>query len=102
MSEPPEKVTPGVALPDPYDERQPRDPDWFKRAVFYEVLVRSFFDSDADGLGDLPALGMDWTDTFSVHDLLTGASWLWGARNYVRLDPFHEPAHVLEVRRSAP
>jgi starch synthase (maltosyl-transferring) len=51
---------------------------------------------------DLPALGMDWTDTFSVHDLLTGQSWLWGARNYVRLDPFHEPAHVLEVRRNAP
>jgi starch synthase (maltosyl-transferring) len=51
---------------------------------------------------DLPALGMDWGETFSVHDLLTGASWLWGARSYVRLDPFVEPAHVLAVRRSAP
>src|SRR4051812_9593418 len=51
---------------------------------------------------DLPALGMDWNDTFSVHDLLTGASWLWAARNYLRLDPFLEPAHVLVVRRSAP
>jgi maltose alpha-D-glucosyltransferase/alpha-amylase len=32
------------------------DPLWFKRAVFYEVLVRSFSDSNADGVGDLPGL----------------------------------------------
>jgi maltose alpha-D-glucosyltransferase/alpha-amylase len=31
-------------------------PDWFKRAVFYEVLVRSFRDSDGDGVGDLEGL----------------------------------------------
>lgn len=33
-----------------------RDPDWFKRAVFYEVLVRSFHDSNGDGVGDLKGL----------------------------------------------
>jgi len=33
-----------------------RDPDWFKRAVFYEVLVRSFADSNGDGTGDLRGL----------------------------------------------
>jgi maltose alpha-D-glucosyltransferase / alpha-amylase len=33
-----------------------RDPDWFKRAVFYEVLVRSFHDSNNDGIGDLKGL----------------------------------------------
>jgi maltose alpha-D-glucosyltransferase/alpha-amylase len=33
-----------------------RDPDWFKRAVFYEVLVRSFQDSNGDGTGDLKGL----------------------------------------------
>ncbi len=33
-----------------------RDPDWFKRAVFYEVLVRSFQDSNGDGIGDLKGL----------------------------------------------
>ena len=27
-------------------------PDWYKMAVFYEVLVRSFRDSNADGTGD--------------------------------------------------
>jgi len=32
------------------------DPEWFKRAVFYEVLVRSFNDSNADGVGDLRGL----------------------------------------------
>ncbi len=48
---------------------------------------------------DLPALGMDWHDSFVVHDELTGESWSWGQRNYVRLDPAHEPAHVLSVRR---
>ncbi|MBA3290329.1 MAG: hypothetical protein H0U17_02415, partial [Actinobacteria bacterium] len=29
-----------------------RDPQWYKTAVFYEVYVRSFFDSNADGFGD--------------------------------------------------
>ncbi|KAA0942731.1 alpha-amylase family glycosyl hydrolase, partial [Streptomyces apricus] len=33
-----------------------RDPEWFKRAVFYEVLVRSFQDSNGDGIGDLKGL----------------------------------------------
>src|SRR5829696_1047882 len=30
--------------------------EWFKRAVFYEVLVRAFADSDDDGTGDLRGL----------------------------------------------
>lgn len=29
---------------------------WFKDAVFYEVYVRGFFDSDADGIGDFRGL----------------------------------------------
>jgi len=33
-----------------------RDPEWFKRAVFYEVLVRSFHDANNDGTGDLKGL----------------------------------------------
>jgi maltose alpha-D-glucosyltransferase/alpha-amylase len=32
------------------------DPDWYKRAVFYEVLVRAFKDSNGDGTGDLRGL----------------------------------------------
>jgi maltose alpha-D-glucosyltransferase/alpha-amylase len=32
------------------------DAHWYKDAVFYEVYVRGFFDSNADGRGDLPGL----------------------------------------------
>ena len=35
---------------------EPRDPLWFKRAVFYEVLIRGFADSDGDGTGDIKGL----------------------------------------------
>jgi len=47
---------------------------------------------------DLPALGMAWGDSFVVHDEITGADWGWSQHNYVRLDPAHEPAHILSVR----
>ncbi len=33
-----------------------RDPLWFKRAVFYEVLLRGFSDSSGSGTGDLQGL----------------------------------------------
>ncbi len=33
-----------------------RDPSWHKSATFYEVSVRSFYDSNADGIGDLPGI----------------------------------------------
>jgi maltose alpha-D-glucosyltransferase/alpha-amylase len=32
------------------------DPLWFKDAVFYEVYVRGFYDSNADGVGDFRGL----------------------------------------------
>jgi starch synthase (maltosyl-transferring) len=37
---------------------------------------------------------------FQVHDLLSGARFLWtGRRNYVALDPQRAPAHVFRLRR---
>jgi starch synthase (maltosyl-transferring) len=48
---------------------------------------------------DMPSLGMDWNDRFTVQDELTGESWTWGEHNYVRLDPHHQPAHIFTVRR---
>ncbi|HUR51553.1 MAG TPA: maltose alpha-D-glucosyltransferase [Mycobacteriales bacterium] len=33
-----------------------RQPAWYQGAVFYELLVRSFQDSDGDGIGDLTGL----------------------------------------------
>ena len=45
-------------VPDTFEDTpaKDRDPEWFKRAVFYEVLVRSFQDSNGDGVGDLKGL----------------------------------------------
>ncbi len=37
-------------------EAAPADPHWYKRAVFYEVLVRAFRDHDGNGTGDLIGL----------------------------------------------
>ncbi len=48
---------------------------------------------------DLAALGIDDDARFEVDDLVTGASWEWGASDYVRLDAFTRPVHVLHVRR---
>jgi starch synthase (maltosyl-transferring) len=50
---------------------------------------------------DMAALGFEPGETFEVHDELTGATWTWGEHNYVRLDPFNEPAHVFAVRRTS-
>jgi starch synthase (maltosyl-transferring) len=54
---------------------------------------------------NLGALGLDQQDLgedglFWVDDLITGESWRWGEHNYVRLDAYREPAHVLHIRRS--
>ena len=32
------------------------DPLWYKSAIFYELPVRSFSDSNGDGIGDLPGV----------------------------------------------
>ncbi|MER7504135.1 maltose alpha-D-glucosyltransferase [Nonomuraea pusilla] len=43
-------------IPNTFDEEKPRDPYWYKRAVFYEVLIRGFADSNGDGTGDIRGL----------------------------------------------
>ena len=48
---------------------------------------------------DMPSLGLDWDDTFSVRDELTGAAYEWGQRPFVQLDPYTQPAHILTVTR---
>jgi starch synthase (maltosyl-transferring) len=48
---------------------------------------------------DLRALGLDPEERFVVSDAFTGSSWVWRTDNYVRLDPFAEPAHILTVHR---
>jgi starch synthase (maltosyl-transferring) len=48
---------------------------------------------------NMPALGMEWYDGFVVEDLLGGGTFHWQEHNFVRLDPYFQPAHVLHVRR---
>src|SRR5664280_1444367 len=31
-------------------------PDWLEKAVFYEIYPQSFYDSNGDGIGDLPGI----------------------------------------------
>ncbi|MFF7446407.1 MULTISPECIES: maltotransferase domain-containing protein [unclassified Streptomyces] len=50
---------------------------------------------------DMPQLGLDGNTSLSVHDELTGDSYRWGDRNYVRLEPGRAPAHVFHVQPSA-
>jgi starch synthase (maltosyl-transferring) len=47
---------------------------------------------------DMAALGLEWHDSFIAHDEITGEDWSWHQHNYVRLDPGHEPAHIISVR----
>jgi len=48
-------------------------PDWYRDAVIYELHVRSFSDSDEDGIGDFRGLisKLDY-----LHDLGVNAIWL--------------------------
>lgn len=49
---------------------------------------------------DLDAIGIQTQRQFQMHDLITGARYLWhGARNYISLDPHRSPAHIFHVRR---
>jgi starch synthase (maltosyl-transferring) len=44
---------------------------------------------------DLPALGMNWSDRFDVHDEVSGEIYRWGAVNFVQLQPWRAVAHIL-------
>ena len=47
---------------------------------------------------DTTLWGVEPGAPFEVEDLVTGAVWTWTDRNYVRLDAFAEPVHILKVR----
>jgi starch synthase (maltosyl-transferring) len=76
---------------------------WSKRYGDNTVLVVCSLDPHTVQWGntrlDLPALGFDWHERFSVRDEITGSTYHWGEHNTVRLDPHHEPAHVFTVHR---
>jgi maltose alpha-D-glucosyltransferase/alpha-amylase len=47
------------------------DPLWYKDAIFYELRVRSFYDSNGDGVGDFPGLTakLDYLHSLGVNTL---------------------------------
>lgn len=47
---------------------------------------------------DTTVWGIAPGDEYEVEDLLTGAVWTWNDHNYVRLDAFVEPVHILHVK----
>src|SRR5690606_17404732 len=44
------------------------EPQWYKRAVIYELPVKSFSDANADGIGDFPGLldRLDYVEALGV------------------------------------
>jgi glycosidase len=90
---------------------------WWSDRVFYEVFVRSFADSDGDGVGDLPGLvahldDLNDGDPVTTTDLGVGALWLmpifpaasyhgYDATDYRSVDPLYGTTHDVEVLTSA-
>jgi starch synthase (maltosyl-transferring) len=46
---------------------------------------------------DVRQLGLEPGVPFEVTELITGQRWTWGESNFVRLDAFTEPVHVLSI-----
>ncbi|NED59341.1 alpha-1,4-glucan--maltose-1-phosphate maltosyltransferase, partial [Streptomyces sp. SID10244] len=46
---------------------------------------------------DLPALGYDWQDRFTVLDEVSGHEFHWGQANYIQLEPWRAVAHILAL-----
>jgi maltose alpha-D-glucosyltransferase/alpha-amylase len=57
----------------PRDSSLDEDPSWYKNAVIYEVHVRSFYDGNADGVGDFQGI-LEKLDY--IEDLGATAIWL--------------------------
>ncbi|MGW8483911.1 maltotransferase domain-containing protein [Microbacterium sp. NPDC055903] len=48
---------------------------------------------------DTRVWGVEPGDLFDVEDLMTGQVWTWADHDYVRLDAFTHPVHILAVRK---
>lgn len=70
------------------------DPLWFKDAVFYEVPVRSFFDSNGDGFGDFRGLTqkLDY-----IRDLGVDCIWVQPMYPSPLLDDGYDISSFLEI-----
>jgi glycosidase len=91
-----------TATPDPHIQGTNGYP-WWNDAVFYEIFVRSFYDSDGDGIGDLNGIikKLDYLndgDPVTTDDLGVTGIWLmpimvspsyhgYDVVNYYQIDP---------------
>ena len=56
------------------------DPVWYKDAVFYQLHVKTFCDSDGDGVGDFKGLAAKLGATLSVSRPIVDAGWMPSSR----------------------
>ena len=49
---------------------------------------------------DTRVWGVEPGEPYEVEDLITGARWTWSDHNFVRLDAFEQPVHILSVKGS--
>ncbi len=96
-------TAPPMITPGPTAAPFPLEAGWWDRSVCYEVFVRSFYDSDGDGIGDLNGLiqKLDYIndgDPASRSDLGANCIWLmpitsaasyhgYDTIDYYRVDP---------------
>jgi len=75
---------------------KPRCPEWVHNAVFYEIYPQTFYDSDGDGIGDLPGIveKLDYVKSLGVN-----AVWL----NPFYLSPMRDAGYdVADFRQVDP
>ncbi|NCV36386.1 MAG: alpha-1,4-glucan--maltose-1-phosphate maltosyltransferase, partial [Actinobacteria bacterium] len=63
------------------------------------VVVNTDPHSVRETMVHLDMQALELPHSFEVEDLITGKKFTWGEHNFVRLDAFSEPAHILRVIR---
>jgi len=95
--------------------KHPTTTEWWRSAVFYEIYVRSFQDSNGDGVGDLQGIiqRLDYLNDGTPNSLGVDALWLtpinpspmfdfgYDVRDYRDVDPLFGSLHDLDELISA-
>jgi starch synthase (maltosyl-transferring) len=75
--------------------------DEIRNVIMVAVNVNPFQTHEAWVRVPVSKFGLNPDETYRVRDLLTDVTYFWkGERNYVRLDPWTQPAHILLLERS--